>query len=226
VCIHKWEVQLFYANGSLHDPYSVPPHPRSMQGMFVRSAPGVVPQGYLGREQAELACSGTTEGKHRFRLCTMAEWEAACQGPDGGFPIYQEQVAELCNTGKFPGDEHLVYRFYRHPKWTYSELTDRRINSVAGGLARTGEYRRCTNGFGVFDMVGNLQEWVADLKVKNGTQMSVIKGDHYMGQGKNYPGCAATNRAHFYIPPESPDYEIDRDWKDYSTGLRCCTDPR
>jgi len=194
--------------------------------MVAESRPGVVPQGYMGREQAEIACRNTLWGEFRFRLCTTAEWEAACRGPRSEFPTYQDAMVERCNTGKFPETEHLVYRFYPEPSWTYRELTDARINQEPGGLARTGAYPRCTNGFGVFDMVGNLQEWTADLHPKGDLVMSTLKGDHYMGQGKNYVGCAATNTAHFHLPPSSPDYAPYKDWKDYSTGTRCCTDPR
>ncbi len=226
VCIHRWEVQLFHGDGRLHDPFAVPPPPSRMSEMVVQSLPGVIPQGYLGREQAEIACSNTRVGEHRLRLCTTAEWEAACRGPQNEFPIYQDAMVERCNTGKFPEEEHLVYRFYPEPRWTYRELTDPRINQVPGGVARTGAHRRCTNGYGVFDMVGNLQEWTADLHPKGALMMSTIKGDHYMGQGKNYVGCAATNRAHFYLEPSDPEYAMHKDWKDYSTGVRCCTDPR
>jgi len=226
VCIHRWEVQLFYGDGRLHDPFAVPPRPDQMTQMVVAARSGVIPQGHMGREQAEIACRNTRYGEFRFRLCTTAEWEAACRGPDGEFPTYQDAMVERCNTGKFPDEQHLVYRFYPEPRWTYRELNDRRINQESGGLALTGAYQRCTNGFGVFDMVGNLQEWTADLRPKGELVMSTLKGDHYMGQGKNFVGCAATNTAHFYIEPSDPAYAIHKDWKDYSTGVRCCADPR
>ena len=226
VCIHRWEVQLFYSDGTLHDPYRVPPPPDQMVEIVVQAAPGVMPQGYLGREQAEIACRNTLHGEFRFRLCTTREWEAACRGPDDEFPTDQATLVDRCNTGKFPDHEHLVYRLFPEPKWTYQELTDPRLNREPDGLAPTGAYARCTNAFGVYDMVGNLQEWTADLPQRDGVVMSVIKGDHYMGQGRNYVGCAATNRAHFYLRPEDPAYAIYKDWKDYSTGVRCCADPR
>ena len=36
------------------------------------------------------------------------------------------------------------------------------LNKLAGTLAKTGEHAGCTNGYGVYDMVGNLHEWVDD----------------------------------------------------------------
>jgi sulfatase modifying factor 1 len=226
VCIQRWEAQLIDAAGRTHDPYAVPPLPSALGGYVARSVPGVVPQGHVGREQAEIVCAATTDGSFRYRLCTAAEWEAACRGPRGDFPRFQSELVRICNTGKFPETEHLVYRFYPEPRWTYGELNDRRINQVEGGLARTGAHPRCRSGYGVFDLVGNLQEWVADLEPRGQQRMSVIKGDHYMGQGKNLEGCAATNRAHFYLDPSDPGYRIYKDWKDYSTGFRCCADPQ
>lgn len=226
MCIQRWEAQVIDAAGRTHDPFAVPPHPTDLAGYRARSVPGVVPQGHVGREQAELICAATVDLPFRYRLCTRVEWEAACRGPHSEFPRAQSELVTICNTGKFPETEHLIYRFHPAPKWTYGELNDPRLNQVEGGLARTGAHSHCTNGYGVFDMIGNLQEWVQDLEPRQAEVRSVIKGDHYMGQGKNYEGCAATNRAHFYLPPSDPDYRLSKDWKDYSTGFRCCTDPR
>ena len=218
-CIHRWEAQLFYKNGKLHDPYRVPPFPETMDGMLAKASPGVVPQGYVGRDQAEVAC--TNAG---FRLCTVKEWRSACRGTDGTlFPYGKNiRIEGRCNTHKFPDDEHLVLQFYPDAKWSTREMNDPRINQFKGGLAATGHYVGCTNAYGVFDMVGNLQEWVADI-VEEGPRKgsATALGDHYMGQGKNYEGCDAVNRGHGYFPTEPR-----RNHRDYSTGFRCCADPQ
>ncbi len=224
VCIQKWEAQLFNGNGTLHDPYIIPPMPENMQGMYAKASAGVIPQGYTGRDQAETACSNTNEEGFQFRLCSEEEWTAACQGPKKTLFPYgtSYRIEGKCNTHKFPEEEHLVLRYHPDAKWTKKEMNDSRINKTEGGLAKTGEYRSCTNDFGVFDMVGNLQEWISDTpEGKNGEPMSIAKGDHYMGQGKNYEGCKARDAFHLYYADEP-----HKNQRDYSRGIRCCADPK
>ena len=47
------------------------------------------------------------------------------------------------------------------------------INQLPDTLLPTGERAECTNGYGVYDMVGNLHEWVDD---PDGT----FRGGYYM----------------------------------------------
>ena len=61
------------------------------------------------------------------------------------------------------------------------------------------------NSFGVFDMVGNVHEWVAD---PNGT----FRGGYYLDTTLNGEGCNYRTDAH------------DATYHDYSTGFRCCAD--
>jgi formylglycine-generating enzyme required for sulfatase activity len=81
------------------------------------------------------------------------------------------------------------------------------LNQLDGTLARTGEHAGCTNGYGVFDMVGNLHEWVADSR-------GTFYGGYYqdvasVGHGE---GCGYLTTAH------------EARYHDYSTGFRCCAD--
>ena len=41
-------------------------------------------------------------------------------------------------------------------------MNDPRLNQLEGTLTKTGERSSCTNGYGVYDMVGNVHEWVDD----------------------------------------------------------------
>ena len=76
-----------------------------------------------------------------------------------------------------------------------------------GALAKTGEHAECVNGFGVFDMVGNLHEWVAtDPAALHGT----FAGGYYLDTTINGDGCLYRTQAHAH------------DYHDYSTGFRCC----
>lgn len=93
--------------------------------------------------------------------------------------------------------------------WT--QLNDPRLGQVEGSLAKTGEHPDCANGFGVVDMVGNLHEWVAtDPSTKNGT----FAGGYYLDTSLNGDGCGYKTQAHAH------------DYHDYSTGFRCCADPK
>jgi hypothetical protein len=80
------------------------------------------------------------------------------------------------------------------------------INQLPSSLLRTAERAECTNEYGVFDMVGNLHEWVDDA---SGT----FRGGFYMDTSHNGDGCSYATRAH------------DFRYHDYSTGFRCCMDP-
>jgi hypothetical protein len=89
----------------------------------------------------------------------------------------------------------------------WARLNDPGLGQVDGALAKTGEHEECVNGFGVFDMVGNLHEWVAtDPKAVHGT----FAGGYYLDTTINGDGCNYRTVAHAH------------DYHDYSTGFRCC----
>jgi hypothetical protein len=93
--------------------------------------------------------------------------------------------------------------------WT--QLNDPRLGQVEGTLAKTGEHPDCANGFGVVDMVGNIHEWVAtDPNAAHGT----FAGGYYLDTSLNGDGCGYKTQAHAH------------DYHDYSTGFRCCADPK
>jgi len=70
-----------------------------------------------------------------LRLCVQAEWNSACQGNDARlYPYGSQYFANWCNEG-----------------WGSS-----------GTLAPNGEFEKCTAGNHIFDMVGNMAEWVQE----------------------------------------------------------------
>jgi formylglycine-generating enzyme required for sulfatase activity len=85
-------------------------------------------------------------------------------------------------------------------------MNDARLNQMAGGLAETGSHESCTNEYGVYDMVGNLHEWVLD-------PAGTFQGGYYLDVTQNGDGCAYRTDAH------------EAWYHDYSTGFRCCADP-
>jgi sulfatase modifying factor 1 len=165
---------------------------------------GGVPQGYVSQVQARAACAAA--GK---RLCREAEWVRACKGPaPTPWPYGPRHVPGRCNDGRVGPVPRL---FGPGNVFHAAQMNDPRVNQLPGTLARSGSHRRCTNRFGVFDMVGNLHEWV-EATTRSGR--GVFRGGYYVDVHINGEGCDYATRAH------NPGYH------DYSIGFRCCADPR
>jgi formylglycine-generating enzyme required for sulfatase activity len=207
-CIDRYEASVVEVlnDGSErpHSPY------RTVEGLVVRakSEKGVIPQAYISQVQAAAACS-----KAGKRLCSGAEFERACSGGDpGSYYPYGGQVHKTgyCNEGK---GSSMVRYYGKDPlHWTYEDFNDPRLNQDDGGLAPTGSYERCVSPYGIHDCVGNLHEWGADPPDDQGRGR--FRGGFYGDAEVNGPGCRYVTRAH------GPTYH------DYSTGFRCCAEPR
>ena len=87
--------------------------------------------------------------------------------------------------------------------WGPAALNDPRLNQMEGSVAKTGAFSECTSDYGVYDMVGNLDEWTAD---PNGT----FQGGFWLDTDLHGEACAYRTIAH------------DFGYHDYSTGFRCC----
>jgi sulfatase modifying factor 1 len=161
---------------------------------------GVFPHGYISEVQAKDACARS--GK---RLCKADEWRKACMGPSHTtFGYGNTRVSGRCNDhGTSPMISVMQVRVDRPWTWTYDKMNDPRLNQAPSTLARTGEHASCTNGYGVYDMVGNLHEWVDD---PDGT----FQGGYYLDTHVNGDGCTYRTTAH------------GASYHDYSTGFRCC----
>ena len=206
VCVDKWEatlVERFDGGERAWSPFlAIDGHESSMRAV---SKAGVVPQAYISGDQAARACR--TSGK---RLCRADEWEAACRGPaKTTFPYGSERKAGACNDdirALHPvGEIAQLLSIPRDEMW-HGAMNSPLINQLEGGLLPTGERSFCTNGYGVYDMVGNLHEWIDD---PDGT----FRGGYYMDTTKNGDGCNYSTQAH------------DFTYHDYSTGFRCCQSP-
>ncbi len=162
---------------------------------------GVIPQGYLSRDVARRACSNA--GK---RLCRLNEWKRACRGKaQREFPYGNSYVVGACNVGRVIHAAAVL-----HGNASMGHL-DPRLNLVWERgrdplLRPTGATKSCVSRWqddSIFDMVGNLDEWVDD---DNG---GFVGGFYARATTK---GCEARVTAH----PSS--------YFDYSTGARCCRD--
>lgn len=198
-----WQLQRRRAKDESVRNYALPQLPDvQRRGHFepvAVSKPGVVPQGYLSFYTASKACKNA--GK---RLCTQDEWVKACRGRRRTkYPYGANFSAKPCN----------VYRHY-HPAFVLHRETsvghlDPRLNLVVERgidplLRVTGGSPECKSiwdGGALYDMVGNLDEWVDDEK-------GVFVGGFYARSTTE--GCDSSISSH------SPLYF------DYSTGARCC----
>jgi len=162
------------------------------------SRQGVVPNGYVSGLAAAKACETASK-----RLCTLVEWQEACRGERRSkFPYGERYEAGACNVAREAHPAHVLYgdASVHH--------LDPRLNLVESSegplLRRTGATARCKSdwsGDAVYDLVGNLDEWVAEPG-------GMFAGGFYARA--TVEGCDARISQH---PPE---------YYDYSTGVRCC----
>jgi hypothetical protein len=112
--------------------------------------------------------------------------------------------------------------------WKYEEhFNSPLLNAEPGFLAKAGEHPGCVSAEGVFDLVGNLHEWVSGMVDERFVEMlekenverreqpwqvgnGMFLGGFFSTTAELGPGCHYTTIAH------EPRYH------DYSTGFRCC----
>jgi sulfatase modifying factor 1 len=202
VCVDRYEASLVEKRADGSFPLNPPNRtPVTGHAYVARSAAGVRPQAYVSGAQAAAACREA--GK---RLCEPVEWRAACGGTQAyAYPYGPERKPGVCHdSGVAP---MLVYHADTlKTGWGNVELNDPRNIELEGTLAPTGAYPACVNDYGLYDMVGNLDEWTAD---PNGT----FQGGFWLDTSLHGDGCAYRTIAHPY------------DYRDYSIGFRCCADP-
>lgn len=149
---------------------------------------GVVPATMVTFEQALDACR--EEGK---RLCTEPEWIEACAA-GGSSPTPAD-----CNTAA--GPVHLA------PEALWDPLgVSQALESVDGRTA-SGARKRCVTPDGVYDMVGNVAEWVKPPGA--GPYRSVLRGGHFADGASSCRWAKNLTAAHYRF---------------FQTGFRCCCD--
>jgi len=206
VCIDQYEayvVQVF-PNGTEADwPFYM-----VVDNITVRAkvAPSIKPQAYISADQGSAACQ--LAGK---RLCTLQEWLVGCQGPNQNiYPYGNVHVDSYCNENR-PEGNPVVELFGPNATWNSTEMNDPRLDQLPDTVSFGGQYSKCVSDYNLYDMSGNLDEWVADLE-PNGH--GIFKGGFFVDASINGPGCLYTTTAH------APSYH------DYSLGFRCCMEPK
>jgi formylglycine-generating enzyme len=137
--------------------------------------------------------------RHRGkRLCGDSEWTLACEGPmRSPYPYGTKRDDTACNIDKVHVDVDPAAILSRAKR--------------GGEVARlwqgeeSGAREGCVSAYGVFDMTGNVDEWVVN---ESGTPFeSGLKGG-YWGRVRN--ACRPMTTAHGETFPF------------YQTGFRCC----
>jgi sulfatase modifying factor 1 len=165
---------------------------------------GAHPVWMLDWFQAQATCE--SKGK---RLCWSSEWTAACEGPEHTpFPYGWERDHDACNMDSFFIDPrkpapHAQFLFYsKDPAVSFPELS-RLDQSVPSGSLET-----CKSGFGVYDMPGNVDEWVvSDEAPHEKSKWSGLKGGAW---GHVRSQCRPMTFSH------EPEFYY------YFVGFRCC----
>lgn len=88
-----------------------------------------------------------------MRLCSPGEWQHACQGEEG-LPYSSPDV-------NFSDDPSFGLRFCNTQGSEFVGDT----SDIEAGLAPSGSFANCASTAGVFDLTGNVREWVGSINV-------------------------------------------------------------
>lgn len=205
VCVDRYEAAVVQVLPTEEKPW---PFDRPVDGVTVRAIckPGIKPQAYISGAQASAAC----QLSHK-RLCTEKEWLAACQGSHGyAYPYGNTYMKGACNEGR---PTHPVNDCFGPGSgvFTYANMNDPCCVNLPNSLAVGGAFSACRSEAGIYDLHGNLHEWI-DATTMSGN--GIFKGGFFVDAKLNGAGCAYRTTAHA------------KTYHDYSTGFRCCLSPR
>ena len=149
----------------------------------------IKPASAVNYEEAKVYCAAADK-----RLCTKAEWLTACVGS------YNMRAA-LQPTPTDPSIDTLCF-----------------LNRPSGTVAvKTGANSRCrTRGITLYDMVGNVSEWVTDSASSEGRAM-----------GANVASKVKNGKCSYFVQTDTDadgidDTPIDEATNDETIGFRCC----
>ncbi len=141
------------------------------------------------------------------RLCTEDEWARACAGPQGHlYPYGEAYRPHVCNDDK----GWLEVSWKKLAKWPQDAALDEATRLYQGDMS--GARAECVSGEGVFDLTGNVAEWVrrSGPPPKPGYD-HVLKGCYWAAcYHEPRPNCTFHNGAH----PGT--------FRTYEAGFRCC----
>ncbi len=134
------------------------------------------------------------------RLCTDSEWTLACEGRERlPYPYGTKRSAEACNIDR-------PLREVDSKALFASATRDVELSRLWQG-EESGARASCVSPFGVFDLTGNVDEWVVNESGK--PFKSGLKGGYW---GTVRAQCRPMTTGH------------DETFAFYQTGVRCCAD--
>ena len=158
---------------------------------------GALPALSLNWYEAKHSCAAV--GK---RLCRDDEWTLACEGQERlPYPYGYSRNKEACNIDK-------EYRF--PDPFVYENLHTRAAEVLRLEQREpSGARESCVSPFGVYDMAGNVDEWVVNETGHCNPHCSGLKGGYW---GPVRTRCRPMTTAH------------DEGFHYYQNGFRCCAD--
>jgi sulfatase modifying factor 1 len=177
--------------GSCMDRYEAP-NKRGAKPLVMQSA-----------SDAEAWC-----GAHNKRLCTEDEWISACESEEKRqYPYGGTHEESRCTDDK-------VWRTVNEAtlaKWPATEAQEHTKELYQA--TASGSKRGCVSRDGVYDLTGNVEEWVTKSRGHANGYRHILIGCYWSGcYGGGKPSCHSTNSAH------GPEFRF------YETGFRCCKD--
>lgn len=119
--------------------------------------------------------SARNEGQLTFRLPREAEWEYGCRAGVEAPRYWGKDADEAC---KFANVNDRISKKINQFAWTYHDCDD--------GFAATAPVGRFyPNAFGLYDMLGNVWEWVEDVYVGDGYRLHGKKNPAVIEGGDN-----------------------------------------
>lgn len=139
------------------------------------------------------------------RTCWDWEWEAACEGPlETPFPYGWKRDNSKCNIDNVWIEPRIQAMYSSNPQVANRELS-RLDQSVPSG-----SMPECVSGYGVYDLTGNLDEWVTRTgRDKRVSLWAGLKGGAW-GHVRN--ACRPMTTSH------APEFTY------YFISFRCCKD--
>lgn len=133
-------------------------------------------------------------------LCTQEQWNIACEGPKHKLEPYGNVYKRgTCNDDKL-GWVPVPWQTMGTQQWL-----DWAASQYKG--EPSGNRPACVSDYGIYDMTGNVAEWVVEPKNVHGY---VVKGGYWYGVLQGNPTCGFVNPAH------APGFNS------YEFGFRCC----
>ncbi len=167
---------------------------------------GAHPAWMIDWYQAQATCE--SQGK---RLCWSSEWTAACEGrAHTPFPYGYQRNHDLCNMDNFfiepkrPGPRAQFLFYSKNGAEARNELA-RLDQSVPSG-----SLEGCKSDFGVYDMPGNVDEWVIS--------------DEAPAEISKWAGLKGGAWGHVRSQCRPMTYSHDPGFQYYFVGFRCCRD--